>query len=225
MAYESFSVSELIPADPERIYRAWLDSVQHTAFTGEAATIEPFVGGKHTSFDGYAVGSTLELLPGQRIVQTWRATDFPPGSPDSRVEVTLEATVGGTMVTIFHTEIPSGQGDSYRDGWLRYYLEPLKTYFVGAPAAAAKAKANGVSRPTVAKAKRAARAKGATAKAKTSTKTKTKAKTKTARPKKAAAKTKGRARPKTKDRAPKPTPRRRPKPAPRPKPASKKRRS
>ena len=111
MAYESFSVSELIPADPERIYAAWLSSTEHTAFTGDTASIEPFVGGRHSAFDGYAVGSTVELLPGRRIVQTWRATDFPPGSPDSRVEVTLEATVGGTMVTIFHTEIPTGRGD------------------------------------------------------------------------------------------------------------------
>jgi uncharacterized protein YndB with AHSA1/START domain len=129
VAYESFSVSELIPIDPERIYAAWLDSAHHTAITGDAAHIEPFVGGQHSSFDGYAVGSTVELLPGRRIVQTWRATDFPPGSPDSRVEVTLEATVGGTMVTIFHTEIPAGQSDHYRDGWLKYYLEPLKDYF------------------------------------------------------------------------------------------------
>ena len=34
------------------------------------------------------------------------------------------------MVTILHTDIPSGQGASYRDGWLKYYLEPLKGYFV-----------------------------------------------------------------------------------------------
>ena len=122
MAYESFSVSELIPVDPERIYAAWLDSAQHSAFTGDTARIEPFVGGQHSTFDGYAMGSTIDLLPGRRIVQTWRATDFPPGSPDSRVEVTLEATVGGTMVTILHTEIPAGQSDHYRDGWLKYYL-------------------------------------------------------------------------------------------------------
>ena len=108
MAYDSLSVSEVIPAAPERIYAAWLSSDEHTAFTGDKAVVEPFVGGRHTTFDGYASGQTVELQPGRRIVQTWRAEDFPVGSPDSRVEVTLEETVGGTMVTILHTEIPSG---------------------------------------------------------------------------------------------------------------------
>jgi uncharacterized protein YndB with AHSA1/START domain len=140
VTYDSLSVSELIPARPERIYDAWLSSDEHTAFTGDKAVVEPFVGGKHSTFDGYASGQTVELQPGRRIVQTWRAEDFPLGSPDSRVEVTLEETVGGTMVTILHTDIPSGQGSNYRDGWLKYYLEPLKGYFVAVP----PAKTNGV---------------------------------------------------------------------------------
>jgi uncharacterized protein YndB with AHSA1/START domain len=137
VTYDSLSISELIPAPPERIYEAWLSSDEHTAFTGDKAVVEPFVGGSHSTLDGYAVGRTVDLQPGRRIVQTWRAEDFPLGSPDSRVEVTLEETVGGTMVTIQHTEIPRGQGSSYRDGWLKYYLEPLKGYF-------AAAKPNGV---------------------------------------------------------------------------------
>jgi uncharacterized protein YndB with AHSA1/START domain len=148
VTYDSLSISEVIPARPERIYAAWLSSDEHTAFTGDKAVVEPFVGGKHSTFDGYAVGQTVELLPGRRIVQTWRAEDFPLGSPDSRVEVTLEETVGGTMVTILHTEIPSGLGTNCRDGWLKYYLEPLKGYFVteprsnGVPKRAPKAKAS-----------------------------------------------------------------------------------
>jgi len=139
VTYDSLSLSEVIPARPERIYAAWLSSDEHTAFTGDKAVVEPFVGGKHSAFDGYAVGQTVELQPGRRIVQTWRAEDFPLGSPDSRVEVTLEETVGGTMVTSLHTDIPSGQGASCRDGWVKFYLEPLKGYFV-----AVSGKTNGV---------------------------------------------------------------------------------
>ena len=129
MAHDSFSVSDVIPAPPERIYSAWLDAAAHTAFTGEEATFEPYVGGRHTAFGGYSEGTNLELLPGRRIVQSWRAKDFPEGSPDSRLEVTLEETVGGTVVTILHSELPSGQSERYRDGWVKFYLEPLKTFF------------------------------------------------------------------------------------------------
>jgi uncharacterized protein YndB with AHSA1/START domain len=170
VGYESFSVSEVIPAEPERIYAAWMSSDEHTAFTGDRAEIEPFVGGKHSAFAGYAVGTTVELLPGRRIAQTWRATDFPPGSPDSRVEVTLETTVGGTMVTILHTEIPSGRSDVYRDSWMKYYLEPLREYFAKVP----KVKGNGV--PTVAPVRVKAKAKKAKAKVRPVKKAKAKAK-------------------------------------------------
>jgi uncharacterized protein YndB with AHSA1/START domain len=130
LSHESFSVSEVIPAPPQRIYTAWMDAALHSAFTGDEAVIEPVVGGRHTSFGGYAEGTTLELVPGRRIVQTWRSRDFPEGSPDSRLEVTLEETVGGTVVTILHTEVPTGQAEQYRDGWVKFYLEPLKEFFL-----------------------------------------------------------------------------------------------
>jgi uncharacterized protein YndB with AHSA1/START domain len=126
---DSVLVSEIIPASRERIYAAWLDSRQHSAFTGEEATIEPTVGGKHSAFGGYASGRNLELEPHRRIVQTWRSAEFPDGSPDSRVEVTLEETGGGTLVTLLHTDIPQGQADRYRESWLKFYLEPLKRFF------------------------------------------------------------------------------------------------
>ena len=137
-ARETVLVSEVIPTSRERIYSAWLDSRQHSAFTGETADIDPSVGGHISTFGGYASGKNLELEPSRRIVQTWRSTEFPDGSPDSRLEVTLEDTAGGTLVTVLHTEIPEGHGDRYRDGWVRYYLEPMKRYF-------AKHTSNGVN--------------------------------------------------------------------------------
>jgi uncharacterized protein YndB with AHSA1/START domain len=130
-ATEAVLLSEIIPATRERIFAAWIDSDQHSAFTGDKAQIEPTVGGRHSSFDGYASGTIMSLEPFRRIVQTWRSTDFPQGSADSLLEITLEETVGGTLVTLLHSEIPTGQSDRCRDGWLRFYLEPLKRYFVG----------------------------------------------------------------------------------------------
>ena len=54
--------------------------------------------------DGYIQGRTLELEPHSRIVQAWRSTEFPDGSPDSRVEVILEATDGGTRLILRHSD-------------------------------------------------------------------------------------------------------------------------
>jgi len=131
MSTETVLVSEFIPATRERLYAAWLDSQEHSAFTDEVAAIEPFVGGSHSAFSGYATGELLELEPNRRIVATWRSTDFPEEADDSRLEVTFEDTSGGTMVTLLHTGIPSGQSDRYRDSWVQYYLQRMKKYFGG----------------------------------------------------------------------------------------------
>ena len=40
-----FEVSALINAPPQAVYDAWLDSVQHSAMTGGAATVSNEVGG------------------------------------------------------------------------------------------------------------------------------------------------------------------------------------
>jgi uncharacterized protein YndB with AHSA1/START domain len=129
VATESILISEVIPASPQRIFSAWMDSVEHSAFTGEEATVVPIVGGEHRAAGGYIQGRTLELHEGSRIVQSWRTTEFPADSPDSRLEVTLEPTLGGTLVTLLHTDIPTGQGDRYKQGWNEFYLSRMKVYF------------------------------------------------------------------------------------------------
>jgi hypothetical protein len=78
------------------IFAAWMDSAEHSAFTGDEAMVVNKVGGEHRAAGGYIQGRTLELNEGARIVQSWRTTEFPPESPDSRVEITLEPTMGGT---------------------------------------------------------------------------------------------------------------------------------
>jgi activator of HSP90 ATPase len=128
---ETIRVSTTLPATLQRIYQAWLDSAGHTAITGSPAEVNPAVGGKFSAWDGYIQGVTLELEPDRRIVQAWRTSDFPHGSPDSRLEVLLEPFEGGTRITLVHTEIPDGQGQEYAQGWEDFYFAPMKAYFSG----------------------------------------------------------------------------------------------
>ena len=129
MGTDSFTVTAEIPASPQAIYDAWLDGEQHGAMTGGEATVDNTVGGRHTAWDGYIEGTNLALEPGRRIVQSWRSLEFPEGSPDSRLEILLEATAAGTRVTITHTDIPKGQGKSYETGWVEHYFQPMTGYF------------------------------------------------------------------------------------------------
>lgn len=127
---ESIFVSTVLPATPEQIYTAWLDSEQHSAFTGgNTAEIDPAEGGTFTAWDGYISGKNLTLEPFKRILQLWRTTDFPEGADNSCIEVSFEETVGGTKISIKHDLIPEGQGESYRQGWIDFYFEPMKEYF------------------------------------------------------------------------------------------------
>ncbi len=127
---DAIKVSTVLPATPEQVYRAWMDAREHGLFTGGKATVQKRVGGKFTAWDGYIEGKTLELEPNKRIVQAWRTTEFPEGTPDSRLEVLLEpAAKGGTKLTLVHTNIPKGQVKDLKQGWVDYYFEPMKTYF------------------------------------------------------------------------------------------------
>lgn len=125
----AFEISTVLPADPVRVYTAWLTSEQHSAMTGGAAEIDPRVGGVYSAWDGYITGVTLALEPNQRIVQSWRTVEFPFDAPDSRLEIVLEAIEGGTQLTLKHTSLPDDQVDSYQSGWVDNYFEPMKRYF------------------------------------------------------------------------------------------------
>jgi activator of HSP90 ATPase len=129
MATEAIRVSALVPASTKVIYEAWLSSKHHAAMTGGAAEIDATIGGAHTAWDGYITGRSLELEPGRRIVQSWRTSEFPEGSADSCIVVTLAEEDGHTRVAIEHTDIPEGQGARYESGWHEHYLTPMIAYF------------------------------------------------------------------------------------------------
>lgn len=124
-----FTLSTFLPATPEKVFRAWLSTEGHAAMTGSPAKVEPRVGGSFTAWDGYISGRTLELKPYTRIVQAWRTTEFPEGSADSRVEISLEAVEGGAKLRLIHSNIPEGQAESYKQGWEDFYFKPMKEYF------------------------------------------------------------------------------------------------
>lgn len=124
-----FELTVSLPASPDEIYSAWLNSEGHAALTGSPARVDGKVGGKFTAWEGYIFGVTLELETPRRIVQAWRTTEFPEDASDSRVEILLEAVEGGTKLTLTHTDMPPEQVDSYRQGWEDFYFNPMREYF------------------------------------------------------------------------------------------------
>ena len=119
----------LIPASPREVYLAWVTSRIHAAVTGSAATGSARVGGRFTAYGGYITGVHRELVPGKRIVQEWRTTEWPAGAAPSRLHITLATARGGTALRMVHSNVPASQADSYRQGWIDYYWTPLQEYF------------------------------------------------------------------------------------------------
>ena len=128
MTYD-FKLSCILPASAEAVYDAWLDSACHGAMTGAPASIGKRVGEPYSAWDGYIVGKTLELIPGRRIVQSWRSADFGSLDPDSTITVELEPTKTGTRLTLTHAGVPDDQTDYENGGWRDFYFSPMKAYF------------------------------------------------------------------------------------------------
>lgn len=94
------------PAAPERIYAALLDAKQHAELTGQAAAIDPVVGGRFTTCGERALGWTLELVPNRRIVQAWRHRDWPEGTWSTST-IVLTPHEGHTDLHFMQTGVPS----------------------------------------------------------------------------------------------------------------------
>jgi activator of HSP90 ATPase len=126
---ETITVSESFPITSDKLYKAWLNSKEHSSFTGSKAILSKELNRKFTAWDGYISGKNLILEPNKRIVQSWRATDFPDKHPDSFIEIIFEPKKAGTKITLKHSGIPEGMGKDYKKGWKDFYFKPMKDYF------------------------------------------------------------------------------------------------
>jgi activator of HSP90 ATPase len=115
-------------ATPHAVYEALMDSKQHAAFTGGKASISREVGGTYTAYDDYITGKNIELVPDKKIVQDWRAVDWPEGY-FSRITFEFQAVPEGTRMDFTHSDLPEGTEEEFTQGWIDNYWEPMKAYF------------------------------------------------------------------------------------------------
>ncbi len=125
METKSIKQSITFKATPHEVYEALMDSDKHSQFTGGEAKISREVGGTFTVFDNYAEGTNLELIPDKKIVQTWRASDWPEGHY-SRVTCSQKEVDGGTRLTFTQTGVPAEQHEDISQGWRDYYWTPMQ---------------------------------------------------------------------------------------------------
>ncbi len=124
-----FKLISEIPATPQAIYSAWLDSERHALMTdSESAIASQVVGAEYKAHGEYITGKNIELIPFKKIVQSWRSSSFKPEDEDSLLEVIFEEKGGETQLTLIHSNIPE-QEYHVETGWVSHYFEPMKKYF------------------------------------------------------------------------------------------------
>ena len=112
-------------ASPDDVYEALMDSRNHARFTGAKATVSRKIGGKFSVWDGYATGKNIELVQGKKIVQTWRASDWPEGA-ESKLVFRFTRTAKGTKMSFIQTGVPEEFAPDIRQGWKDFYWAPMK---------------------------------------------------------------------------------------------------
>lgn len=113
---------------PRDVYDAYLDSRRHARFTGQAARLSRREGGSFTAGDSYISGYNVELVPARRIVQAWRASEWPEGAY-SILRLELKPKGKGTQLIVDHVGIPEKFRDGVDKGWYEFYWEPMQKYF------------------------------------------------------------------------------------------------
>ncbi len=112
-------------ASAHDVYEALMDSKKHAKFTGGPAKISRKIGGKFSVYDGYAAGKNLELMPDEKIVQTWRASDWDE-EDISEISFTFTPTKTGCTVIFTQKNVPSKHLSAIKQGWIDYYWMPMK---------------------------------------------------------------------------------------------------
>jgi activator of HSP90 ATPase len=111
-------------AKPHDVYEILMDSKKHSELAGDTAKISRKENGKFTVGD-YIEGVNLEVIPDEKIVQTWRYNDWPEDHY-SKATFSFAKVAGGTRMTFTQTGVPVKFYEDIKQGWIDYYWEPMK---------------------------------------------------------------------------------------------------
>ena len=117
-------------ATPKDVYATLMDPARHGALSGQTTKISQHEGG------AWSVGHDLEgtqvkLVRDRKIVQTWRANNWPAGVYSTAIFALAKAP-GGTRITFTQTGVPSQFVGEIAAGWRTYYWGPLRKTFAKA---------------------------------------------------------------------------------------------
>ena len=131
---EAANIVELtvrLDASPDEVFGFLTDAERYVRWQGVKAELDPRPGGLYRVWmdaGTVARGEYVEIDPPRRLVFTWGwegNVDLPPGS--TTVELSLEAEGDGTVLSLRHTGLPTGEAAAmHEEGW-RFFTDRLST--------------------------------------------------------------------------------------------------
>ena len=113
-------------ASPEAVFEAFVNPEIVEEWSGSEATMSAEVGFAWSLWGGSIIGTNVEVVPNQKLVQDWKEEKW---DKPSRVTFTLTANGKGTTVHLLHENIPDASANSIDGGWKEYYLGPMQALF------------------------------------------------------------------------------------------------
>ena len=117
----------MINAAPAEVWRALTDPEVIELWSDADAEFEPVVGAEYALWDGSICGEIVEVVPRQKLVQTWQPDNWE--RDDSMVTFTLTPIGKKTRVDLLHENVEDSDYEGTSEGWDVYYLGAIKRLF------------------------------------------------------------------------------------------------
>lgn len=115
----------------EQLYVTLLDPSRVVAWSRSMPIMKLFPqseGNEYQLFGGSVTGSYLELETNERILQTWRLSDWKSGH-FAKMDIRFIQGAGETKVVVDISGIPVGEEDRVRNNFEEYYIKSIKITF------------------------------------------------------------------------------------------------
>jgi activator of HSP90 ATPase len=115
-------------ASPATLYDMYMNSAKHSRVTGSPAKLGRKVGDAFTAFAGSLRGTNLMVVPGELVVQSWRASSWKKADRDSILILTFRKTAFGARVDLVHVNVPEHDHKGVTSGWPKFYWRPWRAH-------------------------------------------------------------------------------------------------
>ena len=116
---------------PEKVYELYANAKKHSAIAGSPVKVSTKTGSPFSAWDGYITGNTVLAVKDKLFTQSWRGSDWAPGSPDSQFTIIIEPKGKDVVMYAIHACVPDEHAEHLAKGWHDHYWNLWKQHLAG----------------------------------------------------------------------------------------------